>query len=310
MSRQMRLHDRSGLRLRSQRGIALILVLWVSVLIAVLLASFSLSARVEALQGRNLLDSTRARYAAEAGLHRAAYELRGNNPDTRWVADGRTYSFDFEGNKIEVELFDETGKVDLNVADPVLLGALFQLGGLKKDEADALASAVADWRDPDDLISPNGAEAGEYKAEGRKYVPRNAPFETVSEVQQVLGMSFELYRELEPLMTIYSGRAQPNPAFASPEVLQLIPGMNPDVIQLFVQQRQQPVVAGQPPVPMVLPDGTPVVAQGGGLTYTIRSRATLPGGAAAGLEATVRLGASMVARRPFRIVRWRDGESH
>lgn len=295
--------------MRRQRGIALIMVLWVSVLIAVLLASFSLSARVEALQGRNLLDSTRARYAAEAGLHRAAYELRGNNPDTRWVADGRVYKFDFEGAKIEVELYDETGKVDLNVADPLLLTALFELGGLEQREAEELAAAVADWRDPDDLVTVNGAEANEYKSAGRSYVPRNAPFETVSEVQQVLGMSFELYRELEPLMTIYSGRAQPNPAFASPEVLQLIPGMSPDLIQMFVQQRQQPVVPGQPAAPIVLPDGTPVVAQGGGLTYTIRSRATLPGGANAGLEATVRLGASMVARRPFRIVRWRDGES-
>jgi general secretion pathway protein K len=297
--------------MRKQKGIALIMVLWVSVLIAVLLASFSLSARVEALQGRNLLDSTRARYAAEAGLHRAAYELRGTDPDTRWVADGRVYPFDFEGAQIEVEIYDETGKVDLNVADPILLGALFELGGLDKPDADALAAAVIDWRDPDDLISPNGAEEGEYKAADRAYKPRNAPFETVSELQQVLGMSFELYRELEPLLTIYSGRAQPNPAFASPRVLQLIPGMNPDLVQLFVQQRQQaPSGPGQPAGTLALPDGTPVVAQGGGLTYTIRSRATLPGGANASLEATVRLGASMVARRPFRIVRWRDGESH
>lgn len=292
-----------------QKGIALILVLWVSVLIAVLLASFSLSARVEALQGRNLLDATRARYAAEAGLHRAAYELRGNNPDTRWVADGRAYPLTFEGAEIEVQIYDETGKVDINVADVLLMAELFKLGGLEQVDADALAAAVMDWRDPDDLLTVNGAEEGEYKSAGRSYKPRNAPFETVSEVQQVLGMSFELYRELEPLMTIYSGRAQPNPAFASPEVLQLLPGMNPDMVQMFVQQREQPGVPGQSPMPLALPDGTPVVAQGGGLTYTIRSRATLPGGANASLEATVRLGASMVARRPFRIVRWRDGES-
>ncbi len=294
-----------------QRGIALVLVLWVAVLITVLLASFSLSARVEALQGRNLLDSTRARYVAEAGLHRAAYELRGNNPDTRWVADGRVYPIEFEGAEIEVQIYDETGKVDLNVAEPMLLAALFELGGVEKDEAEALAAAVVDWRDPDDLINLNGAEAGEYKGAGLPYKPRNAPFETVSELQQVLGMSFELYRELEPLLTIYSGRAQPNPAFASPEVLQLIPGMTPDSVQLFVQQREQTPTGpgGQALMPLVLPDGTPVVAQGGGLTYTIRSRAKLPGGATSSLEATVRLGASMVARRPFRIVRWRDGES-
>lgn len=292
-----------------QKGVALVLVLWISVLITVLLASFSLSARVEALQGRNLLDSTRARYAAEAGLHRAAYELRGNNPDQRWVADGRPYTFDLEGAEVVVEIYDETGKVDLNVADLQILTALFQSVGAAMDEADALANAVMDWRDPDDLVSLNGAEAAEYQAAGRNYGPRNAPFETVSELQQVLGMSFERYRELEPLLTIYSGRAQPNPAFASPEVLRLMPGMTPDLIQMFVQQRQIPTLPGQAPMPLMLPDGTPVVAQGGGLTYTIRSRATLPGGANAGLEATIRLGASMVARRPFRIVRWRDGES-
>ncbi|MCC6593684.1 MAG: general secretion pathway protein GspK [Xanthomonadales bacterium] len=295
-----------------QRGVALVLVLWVSVLITVLLASFSLSARVEALQGRNLLDSTRARYAAEAGLHRAAYELRGNNPDTRWVADGRVYPFEFEGAEIEVQLYDETGKVDLNVTDPLLLAALFEIvGKLQKPAAEALAAAVVDWRDPDDLLTLNGAEADQYKSEGRKYKPRNAPFETVSELQQVLGMSFELYRELEPLLTIYSGRAQPNPAFAAPEVLQILPGMNPDLVQLFVRQREAiaPGPAGAAGAGLALPDGTPVVAQGGGLTYTIRSRAQLPGGAKTSLEATIRLGASMVARRPFRIVRWRDGES-
>ena len=294
-----------------QKGIALVLVLWVSVLITVLLASFSLSARVEALQGRNLLDSTRARYAAEAGLHRAAYELRGNNPDTRWVADGRVYPIEFEGAEIEVEIYDETGKVDLNVAEPMLLAALFELGGAEKNDAEALAAAVVDWRDPDDLVGVNGAEAGEYKGAGLPYKPRNAPFETVSELQQVLGMSFELYRELEPLLTIYSGRAQPNPAFAAPEVLQLIPGMTPDSVQLFVQQREQAPTGpgGQAQMTLTLPDGTPVVAQGGGLTYTIRSRAKLPGGASSSLEATVRRGARMVARRPFRNVRWRDGES-
>jgi len=265
---------------------------------------------VEALQGRNLLDSTRARYAAESGLHRAAYELRGNNPETRWVADGRAYEFELEGSKIKVELYDETGKIDLNVADLATLSGLFGSAGMELEQAEALAAAVMDWRDPDELITTNGAELSEYEAAERPYKPRNAPFETVSELQQVLGMSFELYRELEPLLTIYSGRAQPNPAFASPRVLALIPGMTPDLIALFVQQRQQPAaLPGQPPVPLVMPDGTPVVAQGGGLTYTIRSTATLVGGATASLEATVRLGASMVARRPFRIVRWRDAES-
>jgi general secretion pathway protein K len=224
------------------------------------------------------------------------------------VADGRVYEVDFEGAKLRIAIYDETGKIDLNVADPALLTALFASAGLAQREAEALAAAVRDWVDPDDLVSVNGAEEAEYRAAGRPYKPRNAPFETVAELQQVLGMSFELYRELEPLVTIYSGRAQPNPAYAPPEVLALLPGMTPEMVQLFVEQRQRPQVPGQP-LPLTLPDGTPVFAQGGGLTYTIVSRATLDSGASASLEATVRLGASMVARRPFRVVRWRDAEA-
>jgi general secretion pathway protein K len=295
-------------RSRSQRGVALVMVLWVSVLITVLLASFSLSARIETLQGRNLLDTVRARYAAEAGLHRAAYELRGSDPLQRWVPDGRVYPMQFEDAEIEIEIYDETGKVDLNVSDLSTLVALFATVAETERDAEALAAAVMDWRDPDDLLNPNGAEANDYKGAGLAYVPRNAPFETVSELQQVIGMSYEMYRELEPMITIYSGRAQPNPAYASPEVLRLFPGMTDAALQSFVQMRQMPPLAGGTPPPLAMPDGTPVLAQGGGLTYTIRSRAKLPGDASAELEATIRLGASAVARRPFRILRWRDGE--
>ena len=44
------------------------MVLWLSILLAVLVASFSIAARIETLQARNLLDSVRARYAAEGAV--------------------------------------------------------------------------------------------------------------------------------------------------------------------------------------------------------------------------------------------------
>ena len=87
-------------------------------------------------------------------------------------------------------------------------------------------------------------------------------------------------------------------------LLALVPG-DPAAIDSFIEQRE----TLPPGTPLVLPDGRPALAQGGGLTYTVRSVATLPSGATATLEATVRLGTGSIAARPFRIVRWRDAQS-
>ena len=59
---------------------------------------------------------------------------------------------------------------------------------------------------------------------------------------------------------------------------------------------------------LTLPDGTPVVANGGGNTYTIQSRATLANGASTLIDASIRLGGIGVSGRPYTVLRWRDDE--
>lgn len=289
-----------------QRGIALVMVLWMSILLAVLVASFSIAARTETLMARNMLDTITARYAAEAGLHYAVFQLRMPDPTQRWVGDGRSYEFDFEGTLVNVEVIDESGKIDVNAADTLALITLFEGAGRNREEAEILASRVIDWRDPDDLLTePGGAEKDDYESAGLSYGSRDQPFQTVDEIQQVMGMDYETYLSIEPLITIYSGRTEPNWAYAPREVLlALVPG-DPAAIDSFIEQRENL----PPGTPLVLPDGRPALAQGGGLTYTVRSVATLPSGATATLEATVRLGTGSIAARPFRIVRWRDAQS-
>jgi len=296
-----------------QRGVALILVLWVIALMSVLLGSFALISRTENLQARHLLDATTARYAAEAGLERAVYELRNPDPATRWVGDGRPYEFVFDNAQVRVELTEESGKIDINAADDILLQSLFVSVGASADQAAALAAAIQDWRDPDDAVRPQGAEASEYKSVGLAYAPRNAPFQTVSEVQQVLGMNYELYARIEPAITIYAGNATPNAAYAPLQALLALPDMTPELAQQLIAARQQIIPGQSGPgqasgTPLTLPDGTPVVANGGGNTYTIKSRATLANGASTVLDASIRLGGVGAAGRPYTVLRWRDDE--
>lgn len=166
---------------------------------------------------------------------------------------------------------------------------------------------MIDWRDPDDLPRPHGAEANEYRAAGLAYVPRNAPFQTTSEVQQVLGMNYELYSRIEPAITIYGSGGQPNAAYAPLEALRALPGMSEELARQLIEARQQ-VPPGQPLAGLTLPDGTPVVANAGGNTYTIRSRATLASGVRAVIDASVRLAGVSAGGRPYTVLRWRDDE--
>ena len=291
------------------RGIAFVLVLWVIAMLSILLGSFALVARTENLQSRHLFDTTQARYAAEAGLNLAIYELRKSDPAQRWMGDGRPYRFGYGDAEIELEITDDSGKIDINAASGDLLTNLFMGRGVPMDQAQALADAIQDWRDPDDLKHPNGAEAPEYKAAGLSYTPKNAPFDTVSELQQVLGMTYDLYEKIEPGITIYSGRNSPSASYGNEVALQaMYPDASPEQIQQFIQQLQSQI-PGSGAQPVLAPDGTPVVAAGGGLTYSVKARATLPNGASTVLDATIRMGGVSAAGRPFVILRWRDGEA-
>ncbi|MCC6595995.1 MAG: general secretion pathway protein GspK [Rhodanobacteraceae bacterium] len=295
---------------RHQRGLAFVLVLWVVAMLTILLGSFSLIARTENLQARHMFDTTQARYAAEAGLNLAVYELRKADPMLRWVGDGRPYTFGFGEAEVEVRITDDSGKLNLNSADPATLTNLFVARGVAPDRAEALAAAIRDWVDGDDETSPNGAEEADYKAAGLAYGPANAPFTTVSELQQVLGMNYALFSQVEPALTLFSAQGTPNAQYAPLEALEALPDMTAECAQQIIAQRQ--AIKPGDPAPMGEPlCGVSIgaVAGGGGVTYSVQSRATLPNGASTTLDATVRMGGVNAAGRPFVILRWRDGEN-
>ena len=287
----------------SQRGIALIVVLWVLVLLTIVVGVYAVLARTESLQARFLFDTTAARYAAEAGVHRAVFELRNPDIETRWVADGRPYTVEFGDAELDIRIADESGRVDLNQAEEDLLAELFISRGVEEMEALHLAAAIADWRDPDDLARLYGAEVDDYLAAGYPYGPANEPFRSVDELQQVIGMTWELYNEVEGLLTVHGRGNQINPAFAPADVLALLPDMDQELAEMFVAEREQHHPTDVQA--LMMPNGQMVSLRGRGQAYRIRSRATLGNDASATLEAIVTLGTD-TRGRPFRVLRWRE----
>lgn len=290
--------------MRNQRGIALVIVLWVTVLLSVIAGSFAVIARTESLQARHMFDQARARYAAEAGLHRAVYNLSHPDQQSRWQTDGRWYDVKLGEAEVEVAVIDESGKIDLNAAGRETLLMLFKSKGLKEQRRNEIVDAILDWRDSDDDARLFGVEAEHYEDAGFPYTPKNGPFSTIAEVQQVMGVDYELFRQIEPAVTVYSGRGSINLAAAPREVLLTFEGMTPELVDQWIAQRRQALDNNQPPPP--LPNGSVPDSRGGGVTFTVRSRATLANGATAGLEATIRL-ARGSRDQAFMVMDWDDG---
>ena len=277
------------------RGAALLLVLWLVALLTALVGAYALTARIEALQGRVGSRGAIAQEIARAGMEYALVRVADRNPETHWQPNGRAYAWRFDGHDVQVRIIDETGKVDLNQADVPLLSRLMQVLGEPPDASDALAAAIVDWRDADDLSQPvGGAEDGDYAAAGRPYGAKDAPFETIAELEQVLGMTPDLYARLEPFLTLYSGRGQPDATYAQGPVLVAM-GMDATA---WLAQREAAGAAG----------ALQLVGTGSG-TYSIESRARLADGRETSLRTVVRAGASPVPGSAYTLLRWEEGAS-
>ena len=284
----------------AQSGIALVLALWLTVLLTVVASGFAFSMRSEALATRNAVALAQARAIADGAVERTAFELMRPRVADAWTFDGQAHRWTEGDATVVAVAVDEAAKIDINAAPDLLLkNLLMNIGGVEEPAAAALVDAIVDWRDPDDLRRPNGAELPEYRAANSKYVPANAPFETIGEAARVLGMTPAIFRRIAPVITVYSRQPGVNAATAARDVLLALPNTTAEVVDAYVEQRSQ-ALANKLPVPPF----PPAQAFGSGPVpvWRIRAEATLPDGVTFAREAVLR--PSQDAQRPLIALAW------
>ncbi len=291
---------------RVQKGIALVLVLWVLALLTMIAASFAYSLRTEAQVARNVLAVAQAQAAADGAIYRAIHETsRPQNTPQAWKRSGQIYEWQQAGSRLRVSISDESGKIDINTAaEPLLLSVLQRLGGLAAEDAARLLDAMGDWRDADDLRRPNGAEEADYRAAGRSYKPANAPFDSIEDVQRVLGMTPALYARLAPHLTVYSRQAGINAPFASRELLLALPGATLEQVEAYLAQRQTALANGAPVPPF---PAAAAFAAGQSAVFRIRAEARTEDGGVFVREAIARLTGNL--RQPPIFLAWREASA-
>ena len=288
-----------------ERGIALVLALWLTVLLTAIAGSFAFSMRTEALAAGNAVGVAKVRAAADGAIDRTVFELTRPRLPGAWTPNGAPHAWVDGDVAIEVRATDETAKIDINAANEILLRGLFTtVGGADPDTAARLVDAVIDWRDPDDYKRPNGAESADYIAAGSKVVPANAPFETIGEIARVLGMTPSIYARIVGSITVYSRQAGVNPLTASRDVLLALPNSDPAVVDAYIAARDAALAAGQPAPPYT---GAQGLTAGAIQTWRVRAQATLPDGVTFVREAVVR--PSPDPARPLVVLAWLEGAS-
>jgi general secretion pathway protein K len=236
--------------MRNDRGIALLLVLWVLTVLMVIVFAFSFSTRVETYSTLSFKEGMEKRFIAQAGIERGIMEIFYNKrfasvPDKDiWMVNGTTYTGELGNGYYEVRIMDENGKVDINTAPDVLLKNLLIQLGLKIEESDAIVDAIMDWKDPDDLRRLNGAESDYYMTLPNPYKAKNANFDSVEELIFVKGITPELLygsegkKGLIEYVTVHSKSPQISINSAPREVLLSVPGITTEIADNIINFRK------------------------------------------------------------------------
>lgn len=297
-----------------QHGMVLVIVLWIVTLLAVMAGGFAYSMRIETRLAISAVERAQARAMAEAGMAYAlAWQL---DPDAQkqWPPNGDPHEWTFSGGRLRIEVTNASGLVNLNNAGPALLKALLAGAGVDAGDQERLADAIQDWRDQDDQAMPHGAEKEDYRAAGR-IGPKNANFDSVEELGQVLGMTRELQARLASATTVFSHESAVNPELAPARVLRAL-GFDEQTVADYVDARAR-AADGVPALSAPSSDGSSFFFAGRSSVYHITVLAETEAGTAVALEAVFDAQGGMIGPSAFggiafagqgpRVLAWREG---
>lgn len=208
------------MNLISQRGIALVLVLWVIALLTSMASSLVVTTRTELSLARNRLAEAELRALSDAAVTMIAFRLMSTEEQDRWFPDGNPHQWEFNGKMVEIKLYNEGSRIDINRASNTTLIGLFKAVDIAEIDASKLANAIIDWRDTDDASTfPGGGESPDYKAAGRPYGSKNAPIASIAELRLILGLTPEIIALIIEAITLHGNGDSILQDYAPPLVL-------------------------------------------------------------------------------------------
>lgn len=179
--------------MKAQRGVALLLVLWVLALLASLLAGLIGWVHLQNRQALWQRQHTQAMLAAEAGIGMGVMAQLERDPQRRWKADGQAHSLRFDDAALQVSVRSESGKLDANAAPVASFARLVLACGGSAGQSGQLSQALEQRR-----------------------ADEKSPLRMIEELRELPAMDQRLYQCVSPHLTLWSGSPAPDSRMASP----------------------------------------------------------------------------------------------
>jgi type II secretory pathway component PulK len=225
-------------RFGSQRGMALVTVLWTMVLLST--AAMAASTMFRGYVGVMAIDKDRARADAllTAGLETAAGlmlrldDTPPNDVDT---------TISLSTGDVGIRLNDEGGLIDINKAPVEVLAALFRSIGARN--ADVIAQNIVAARNKGNGTSGQNAPSAQNAAPAQNGTAANPaddarPFTDVRELASIPGVQPEWISAIAPMTTVF-GKEAVNPLTAPADVIGALPGIEEAQVRAFLDLRRR-----------------------------------------------------------------------
>lgn len=243
--------------LSAEKGIALMMVLWVLVLLSIIALNYFGSNRWNSAATRNLKEETLAYAMAMSGYQEAVnYVLSDKDPAVDFIDGEGNFWTDIdsktqpvtgntttEDGEVEIKITDENARININTTDANRLRSLFLYAGIPDEEITGLLDCIVDWKDFGDAgaTKASGAESDYYEGLSDPYKAKNGNFTVPEELALVKGMKPEYFKDggegksLLPLITTFGGNTL-NINTVSKEVMQVL-GLGDSEIEMIMKQR-------------------------------------------------------------------------
>jgi type II secretory pathway component PulK len=250
--------NRKRVALNPASGVALLAVMSAVTVLVLIALAFSGSVQLETRAAIYRKESTQAYAFATGGVQAVILDIAYSPADEPkdksrlWRQGQRLARVPYEHGEALVEIVNESGKLDLNVAGREQLARLFEARGLTAADATQLAAAINHWRSPASEDQDSKALDDYYRDTGNR--PTHNSFGSVEEVLRVRGMSRDIFYGAAKFsreqgiqyrygvgqdLTIYSKASQINVNYASEAVLLSLPGVGEDLAELIVRERSK-----------------------------------------------------------------------
>jgi general secretion pathway protein K len=243
---------------RSDRGTALLAVLWLTAALSAIAFTIANTVRSETERTSTEIEGVRTYYLATAAIDRALLYIQWGagfrNPDgtPKYFENGMpVLRFQFPSGIAVTEVIPETAKLNVNSSPPEELLMLMLALGIEPERAQVIVRGILDWR--------SSSAGGSFTPFDQQYLSltpsfraRHASLQEIEELLLIPGVTPDLFygsysadaeghfvphAGLRDCLSVYGSTGAVDVNTAEPAVMQAV-GINPGAVAAIVDQRR------------------------------------------------------------------------